>query len=58
MEGTRVSLVVDGEERTGTVVEATYTVKGGHPVVAVELDEPVGGRERVVAPRESVSPSA
>ena len=51
MEGTRVAVTVDGERREGTVVEATYTVKGGSPVVAVALDEPLAdGRDQYLAP--------
>jgi hypothetical protein len=47
MEGSRVAVVVDGERREGTVVSATYTVKGGDPVLGVELDEALsGGRAR------------
>ena len=57
MEGTRVAVTVDGEHRDGTVVEATYTVKGGSPVVAVELDEPLAdGRERCVLSLDETEP--
>lgn len=47
MEGSRVAVVIDGERHEGTVVEATYTVKGGDPVLGVELDEELpDGRSR------------
>ena len=39
---------VGGEPRQGTVVERTYTPKRGTELLAVELDEPVGGTETVV----------
>lgn len=55
MEGSRVAVTVDGERVTGTVVEATYTVKSGSPVVAVAFDEPrPDGREQVVVPLSKV----
>ncbi|WP_255149758.1 hypothetical protein [Halorarius halobius] len=51
MEGTRVAVTVDGERHEGTVVEASYTVKGGEPVVGVALDDPPeGGPGRHVVP--------
>jgi hypothetical protein len=39
---------VGGEPRPGTVVERTYTPKKGSELLAVELDEPVDGTERIV----------
>jgi len=39
---------VGGEPRRGTVVERTYTPRRGTELLAVELDESVGGTETVV----------
>jgi hypothetical protein len=48
MTGRRVWVSVGGEPRQGTVVERTYTPRRGTELLAVELDEPVGGTETVV----------
>lgn len=48
MTGRRVWVSVDGEPRLGTVVERTYTPKGGAELLAVELDDPPEGTETVV----------
>ena len=48
MEGRRVWVSVDGEPRLGTVVERTFTPKKGSELLAVELDEPADGTERLV----------
>ncbi|WP_255196087.1 hypothetical protein [Halorarius litoreus] len=51
MEGSRVAVVIDGERHEGTVVEASYTVKGGDPVLGVELDDALSdGRSRHLVP--------
>lgn len=57
MEGDRVAFTVDGERYEGTVVRRTYTVKGGEPVVAVDLDDPLpDGRERHLVPATDTEP--
>ena len=48
MNGRRVWVPVDGEPRLGTVVRSTYAPKTGARLLAVELDEPVDGTEKVV----------
>ncbi|PSQ41551.1 hypothetical protein BRD14_06100 [Halobacteriales archaeon SW_5_68_122] len=48
MEGRRVWVSVGGEPRLGTVVEQTFTPKKGSELLAVELDEPADGTERLV----------
>jgi hypothetical protein len=48
MTGRRVWVSVAGEPRLGTVVERTYTPKKGSELLAVELDEPADGTEKVV----------
>ena len=48
MTGRRVWVSVGGEPRQGTVVERTCTPRRGTELLAVELDEPVGGTETVV----------
>jgi hypothetical protein len=48
MTGRRVWVSVGGEPRRGTVVERTYTPRRGTELLAVELDESVGGTETVV----------
>ena len=48
MNGRRVWVSVDGHPRLGTIVRTTYTPKTGAPVLAVELDETVDGRETIV----------
>ena len=48
MTGRRVWVSVGGESRPGTVAERTYTPKKGSELLAVELEEPVDGTERVV----------
>lgn len=58
MRGARVAVAVDGERRRGTVVDVTYTVKGGEPVLTVDLDEPLpDGRERFAASPADVDPA-
>jgi len=48
LAGRRVETSVAGATRQGTVTAVTYTLKGGQPVAAVELDEPApDGREEV-----------
>lgn len=53
MQGRRVAVTVDGDRREGTVVEATYTLRGGEPVVAVALD---GDDRRHLAPLSATEP--
>ena len=48
MEGRRVWVSVGGEPRLGTVVERTFTPKKGSELLAVELDEPTDGTEKLV----------
>jgi hypothetical protein len=48
MNGRRAWVSVDGEPRLGTVVSYTYAPKTGAPVLAVELDDPVGDTDEVV----------
>ena len=48
MEGRRVWVSVGGEPRLGTVVERTFTPKKGSELLAVELDEPADGTEKLV----------
>jgi hypothetical protein len=58
-EGTRVAVSVDGERRTGVVVDWEYTVKYGQPLFAVALDEPLpDGRDRHLAHAESIERSS
>jgi len=48
LRGRRVRVEVQGESHTGTITAVTYTLKGGQPVVRVELDEPTAdGKEAV-----------
>lgn len=48
MNGRRVWVSVDGEPRPGTVVRRSYAPKTGAELIAVELEEPVGGTDHVV----------
>lgn len=55
LDGTRVAVTVDGEERTGEVLRTTYTTKYGQPLVAVALDEPLpDGRDQHLARADTV----
>lgn len=38
--GRRATVEAAGDTHVGTVTSVTYTLKGGQPVVRVELDEP------------------
>lgn len=48
MNGRRAWVSVDGEPRLGTVVRYSYAPKTGAPILAVELDDPVGDTDEVV----------
>lgn len=55
LQGAKVAVTVDGAERTGVVLRATYTAKYGQPLVAVVLDKPLpDGRERHLALADTV----
>jgi hypothetical protein len=55
LDGARVAVTLDGERRTGEVVQTTYTAKYGQPLVTVALDEPLpDGRERHLAHADTV----
>jgi|GEM_PF-3379084 len=48
MNGRRAWVSVDGEPRLGTVVRYSYAPKTGAPLLAVELDDPLGDTDEVV----------
>lgn len=48
LAGRRATVEAEGESHAGTITSVTYTLKGGQPVVRVELDEPTpSGREEL-----------
>jgi hypothetical protein len=54
--GRRATVEIEGQRRAGTITSITYTLKGGQPVVRLELDaETPGGRDAVACALENVT---
>jgi hypothetical protein len=49
MTGRRATVEAEGDTHVGTVTAVTYTLKGGQPVVRVELDDPTPSGRTAVA---------